>query len=122
MAMSACRRRRVPVASTRLCGARLTLSMSMPSTRLAVLGRTRCVVGRPSRPVLGQLADVADREAGELRDALDADAGGAQSGDVFADRIGVDVGVPAAVDPFPGRGAAGRGVGGGAVACSGSGP
>ena len=65
--------------------------------------------------VLGQLADVADREAGELRDALDADAGGAQSGDVLADGTGFGVGVPAAVDPFSGRGAGGGGVGGGAV-------
>jgi hypothetical protein len=40
--------------------------------------------------VLGQLADVADRRAGELRDALHADAGGAQSGDVVPDGGGVD--------------------------------
>ena len=65
--------------------------------------------------MLGQLADVADRETGELRDALDADAGGPQSGDVLADGARVDVGVPASVDPFSGDGAAGGGVGGGAV-------
>src|SRR4051812_14966786 len=65
--------------------------------------------------VLGQLADVADREPGELRDALDADASGAQTGDVLADGTCVDVGVPAAIDPFSGGGAAGGGVGGGAV-------
>src|SRR4051794_4138098 len=64
---------------------------------------------------LGQLADVADRDTGELRDALDADAGGAQSGDVLADGPGVDVGLPAAVDPLSRRGAAGGGVGGGAL-------
>jgi hypothetical protein len=65
--------------------------------------------------LLGQLTDVADREAGQLGDALDADAGGAQSGDVVADGGGVHVGLPAAVDPFPGGSAAGGGVGGGAL-------
>src|SRR3954469_8658947 len=64
---------------------------------------------------LGQLPDAAERETGELGNALDADAGGAQSGDVLADGTGVDVWVPAAIDPFTGRGAAGGGVGGGAV-------
>ncbi len=34
---------------------------------------------------LGQFADVADRDAGEMSDALDADAGRAQRGDVLAD-------------------------------------
>jgi hypothetical protein len=56
--------------------------------------------------VLGQLADVAHREAGKLGDALDADAGGAQNGDVLTDGTGVGVRVSAAVDPFPVRGAA----------------
>jgi len=64
---------------------------------------------------LGQLPDAAERETGELGNALDADASGAQSGDVLADGTGVDVWVPAAIDPFTGRGAAGGGVGGGAV-------
>jgi hypothetical protein len=35
--------------------------------------------------MLGQLADVADRDAGKMGNALDADSGGAQCGDVFAD-------------------------------------
>src|SRR3954454_3733526 len=70
---------------------------------------------QPVATVLGQLADVADRKAGKIRDALHADSGGPQTGDVLADRSGVDVGMPASVDPFSGDGAAGGGVGGGAV-------
>jgi hypothetical protein len=65
--------------------------------------------------VVGQLADVADGDSGELRDALDADPGRAQSGDVLVYGAGVGVRLPAAVGPFAGGGAAGRGVGGGAV-------
>jgi hypothetical protein len=82
---------------------------------VAVLGRALRVAGGVAAAVLGQLADVADREAGKMRDALDADPCCAQSSDVLADRAGVDVRLPAAVDPFSGGGAAGGGVGGGAV-------
>jgi hypothetical protein len=65
--------------------------------------------------VLGQFTNVADRDAGEAGDALDADPGPAQRSEVLADGAGVDVWLPAAVGPFSGGGAAGGGVGGGAV-------
>ena len=97
MAMRACRRRRVPVASIWLFGARLLWSTGTARMRSAVSRRTRWYGRLAGAARVDQGADVAGGQPGELGDLVDADPGGAQRLDVLAGAGGVEVGLPTTV-------------------------